>query len=170
MIHTALEKDAAFTTLAILCRRICVLRARGRSVEANQLQSSEFARTVIDLKAQHGADALPEEKIRAIFTREQERVADAEVLAELLAHWMPQVSASVPIATGNAAVTASQSSRSQDGDRLVSQSTAPPPPSAVSGSAQANTAKPASSPPAIADMLDDMLNQDAARAKRHRNR
>src|SRR5690606_38496661 len=49
--NPAFEPEAAYLPLAVLCRKICVLRARGRSVEAAQLQSTEFARTVADLRA-----------------------------------------------------------------------------------------------------------------------
>lgn len=141
------EIDAPLSPLATLCRRISVLRAKGRSVEAGQLQTRELGRLVAEIRAQHGEDALPEERLRAIFAREQARVADAGVLAELLSQSI-LVAPNAP-APVNAGATA-------------------PAPSGLPANSPSLRAKP-TAPPAIADLLDDMLAQDAeARRKRTR--
>lgn len=180
MIQTVLEKDAALSTLAHVCRRICVLRARGRSIEANQLQSSEFARTLIDLKAQHGADAFRDDEVRALFQKEQERVADAMVLAELLTHWMPP-STSFATRAGSSTESASTAPAPEANSSVapLPPISAPPIPQHETTPARGATpptvqppaaASSPTSPPAIADLLDDMLNQDAARQRRTRSR
>ena len=143
----------------MLCRRICLLRVRGRSVEANQLQSAELSRTVTELRTRFGPDSLSEEQVRTIFSRERERVADAAVLAELLGAFMPPPTSVVAAADLEERTTAFAASaptppRQPPAERESPDSgSAPPPP------AQA---------PAIADLLDEMLSQDSQRARRSR--
>ncbi|HRE81091.1 MAG TPA: hypothetical protein PLN52_08590 [Opitutaceae bacterium] len=180
MIQTVLEKDAALSTLAHVCRRICVLRARGRSVEANQLQSSEFARALIDLKAQHGADAFRDDEVRALFQKEQERVADAMVLAELLTHWMPpHASPAMRASTSEESATRPppaevkprvDSPLSPVSPTQIRYDETASPQAAPNPAVKAPAVSSPTSPPAIADLLDDMLNQDAARQRRTRGR
>lgn len=160
MTQPALDREAAFSALEMLCRRICLLRVRGRSVEANQLQSSELSRTVTELRTRFGPDSLSEEQVRTIFSRERERVADAAVLAELLGAFMPPptsvVAAAADLAERTTAFAASAPvpPRQPPAEReSPDSSSAPPPP------AQA---------PAIADLLDEMLSQDSQRARRPR--
>ncbi len=60
---------------AAVCRRICLLRQRGDAEAAEQLEESELPR----LRAELG-----EERLHALLVAEEERVANASALAEIL--------------------------------------------------------------------------------------
>jgi hypothetical protein len=68
-----------------LCRRICLLRERGHGDEAEQLRTGPLADLMMQLSAAGENAAVIDEQLEKIFAVETERVADAAVLAELLA-------------------------------------------------------------------------------------
>ncbi len=67
-----------------LMRRICLLREQGDAVQATRLQEHDLAAAVRELRAAHGAEALPDAELLRLFAVEEQRVAEAVVLAELL--------------------------------------------------------------------------------------
>jgi len=122
-----------------LCRRICLLRAQGRSNEADALHATEFVPALAALRNDSGhLDTFDDERVRLLQALEQERVTNALVLAELL-HSM-NASTAVIRSTATAAAPAH-----------------PAPP------ASAPRTRPAVAP-GIADLLDDMLFQEQGRA------
>lgn len=116
-------------------RRVCVLRAKGAREDAAELENTELARV---LAAARLNDLLPEEEMR-IFHQEAERVANASVLAELLAPLLAEELGTAP----RFAPAVSPSSPTP----------AHPKP--------ANVPRPApEKPPSITDLLDGMLSQE----------
>jgi hypothetical protein len=85
-LFTNLEPPAAGHVAGItrLMRRICLLREQGDAGQAARLHEHELADAVRELRATHGAQALSDEELRALFAAEEQRVAEAVVLAELL--------------------------------------------------------------------------------------
>lgn len=67
-----------------LLRRICLLLDQGRSQEAARLQQEELAAAVRDFRTSNPPDALPDDVLQAMFVREEQRMAEAAALAELL--------------------------------------------------------------------------------------
>jgi len=61
-----------------------VLRERGRSEEAEQLRASSLEQLLSDRRSEGEPDATIDDHLAAILVTEQERVANAAVLAELL--------------------------------------------------------------------------------------
>jgi len=99
-------------------------------MQAARLET-ELAEAVRELHAAQGAEALPESELQAMFVREENRVADAVILAELL---VPRLVSGLPVATGPA----------PDATRT-----------ALSGVAA--TRRPERGAPDIPDLLDAML-------------
>lgn len=77
--------SAAWSDVARACRRICVLRERGQAEEAERLRTGELAELVASLHRPGETEASVAERVASIFAVEEERVANAAVLAELLA-------------------------------------------------------------------------------------
>lgn len=75
----------AWSDVARLCRRVCVLREQGRHADAETLQRQELDPLLEILRT--GADPQPtlDARLAATMAEESERVANATVLAELLA-------------------------------------------------------------------------------------
>jgi hypothetical protein len=78
-----------------LVRQICLLREQGDAARAAALEAGELADALRTLREADGGEALPESALAALFAREEERIADAQVLAELLA---PRLGAVLPSA------------------------------------------------------------------------
>ena len=119
-------------------RRVCVLRASGKVDDAAHLENQDLARALAEARI---ATNNHEEEA-AVLAQEAERVANATVLAELLA---PMVAEQVRAAS----------------PRI------PAPPSNTPVAAPAEQTSKAARPrresvPTIADMLDGMLSQDPA--------
>ncbi len=132
--NALLFSEEPWTRLAPLCRRVCLLRAQGRSAEADALHHSEFVPALAALQNAAGVlDPFDDERLRLLQAMEKERVANAWVLAELL-H-----SLNTPQPSRSTATTASSAS--------------PAPRVTVP------RARPAVAP-GIADLLDDMLFQE----------
>jgi hypothetical protein len=114
-----------------LVRRICLLREQGDQAGARRLQTGDLADAVKDVRLESGPASLSEEKLCALFVSESEHVAEAMVLAELLA---PQLARLLP---------AADPSRTP---LFASPPAAEPATRAIPGEA-----------PAISDLLDAML-------------
>jgi hypothetical protein len=84
--------------LARLVRRICLLQEQGDMAEAGRLQQSDLMAAIGDFRRKQGADALPEEKLSALFAAERERVAEALLTAELLIQRLTAIWPSAPVA------------------------------------------------------------------------
>lgn len=132
----------AWSDIARVCRRVCVLRERGQIEEAERLRAGELMEKVAIARSPAETDTAVTERLNAIFAAETERVANASVLAELLA----------PLLTGQVF--------SPEAARAIETTTKPAPiaaPVASSGVVE----KPA--PPragSIADFIDEMIAQE----------
>lgn len=125
-----------WSEVARLCRRICLLRERGEPIEAERLRTGALAAAVAERRKPTDTDESIAEQLDAIFAREAERVADAVVLAELLAAQMTErFSAAAPPGSSPS---------------LVRKSHPPPAPSPRRPGAD------------IADFIDDMIAQERA--------
>lgn len=123
--------------LARLVRQVCLLREQGDAAGAVRVQEKEFATAVRDIRLAEGPEALPESELRAMFATEEQRVAEAVILSELL---IPQLVGSWPSIS--------------DLDRPGTTRSAP---RALPASAPAPAPTPAAGPPTIPDLLDAML-------------
>jgi hypothetical protein len=121
--------DARMTGLTRLVRRICLLREQGDAAQAGRLHEQEFATALRDLRLAQGPDVLPEKELRALFEQEEQRVAEAVILSELL---IPRLVEGWPAVSG---------------PRSAGPARAPAP----------RPVAPAAGPPAIPDLLDAML-------------
>lgn len=93
-----------------------------------------MAEAVRDFRLEHGPETLPESELQALFVREEQRVAEAAILSELL---LPRLVDALPVPAGR---------------------NRPPPPSARAEPAPPRQhTEPAAAPPAIPDLLDAML-------------
>jgi hypothetical protein len=79
-------------------RRICLLQEQGDTAEAGRLQQGDLVAAIGDFRRTQGADALPEEKLMALFAAERERVAEALLTAELLIQRLTAIWPSTPAA------------------------------------------------------------------------
>jgi hypothetical protein len=124
--------------VARACRRICVLRERGQQDDAERIRTEELPRLVALARAPEETDAMANERLEKIFSLEEERVASAAVIAELLAPMLAGKSRPAPV-------------------EQVAVSVAPMP--------AAVTPAPAPKPPerrsaSIADFIDEMIAQE----------
>lgn len=72
--------------MARLCRRICLLRERGLDDDAQRLHSGTLGALISQLRDAAGPDTtVVDQRLQQIMATENERVANAAVLAELLA-------------------------------------------------------------------------------------
>jgi hypothetical protein len=76
--------------VARICRRICLLRESHQAAAAEELRRGELAAALVAIRATVESDAVVEQKLEATFAAEAERVANAAVLAELLAPLLVQ--------------------------------------------------------------------------------
>lgn len=127
-----------------------MLRERGERAEAARLEAEQLPDLLASLRAVGETEDEIQQRLTSLFAIEEERVADAAVLAELLLPALRgQVSASaadvqVPRQADTAVVTAS----------LPIASSAPPPPVPRKRSTD------------IATFIDEMLAQESAPARR----
>ncbi len=118
--------------LSRLVRRICLLRELGNTAGARHLQENGLAHAVAEFRRAHGADALPDADLDALFAMETRRVMEASLTAEILASRLAELWSPLPVAMRS---------------RVTPAATPDP---AVPRSASAE-------PPAISDLLDAML-------------
>jgi hypothetical protein len=92
------DENKLMAVLIRLIRRVCILREQDQLTEAQQVEESDLANTVRDLRLEQGPGALSEEALRELFLVESRRVADAAVISELLIPRLVQV---LPTAAGS---------------------------------------------------------------------
>lgn len=115
-----------------MCRRVCLLRERGETKAAGDLHDGPLHALATALRAPEESDAALAQRVAATLAVEAERVANAAVLAELLAPLLGEMR--TPLAAA---------------PRMPSS-----PPSVANSS-------PARVPPAdIADFIDEMIAQE----------
>lgn len=120
-----------------MCRRICVLRERGQLDDAAQLEATDLA-ALLAVCRRTGNDAEITPRLDAIFAAEEERVANAAVLAELLVPLLSrELHTSLPASP------------------LVAPAALP-----ASSAAPAPSRPPRAEPPDIAGFIDEMLALD----------
>jgi len=120
-----------------VCRRICVLRERGQLDDAAQLEGTDLA-ALLAVCRRTNPDTEIAPRLDAIFAAEEERVANAAILAELLLPLLTrELRASLPSST------------------LLSADIP-----AVSSAASASPRPPRTDPPDIAGFIDEMLALD----------
>jgi len=135
--------SATWNDVARVVRRVCVLRERGETEAADNLRIGALSNLITSLKHAAEDPAAVEQRIEAIYVTEQERVANASALAELL---LPLLTDSGPL-FGTFAETKPQVAAMHSPLPAI----ATPPP-----------AKPVRRPGDIADFLDDMIAQERA--------
>lgn len=139
--------------MLVLYRRICVLNARGCLDEATALESGDFAAALETLRLSDEGRLLGEERLQHWPGIERNRVADAQVTAELLAPLLSNfLSRQSPT---NAAVEPKIDLGPVSKPSVVASAMAPAP---------ARQTQPAV-PPSITDLLDGMLAQDRAESQ-----
>lgn len=126
------DDTARLAGLARLVRQICLLREQGDAAEAGRLQQNDLAAAVGEIRRTQGAEAVRDEELAALFTREAQRVSEAMLTAELLIRRLTEIWPATPAA-----------------------GPARPEPAAVSARPP-ERAIPAG-PPLISDLLDAML-------------
>jgi ferritin-like protein len=118
--------------LSRLVRQICLLREQGDTAGAARLQEKDLATAVADMRQAHGAAALPDDALAALYAREAQRVSEALLTAELMVARLAELWSPLPA--------------------VMREASAPP----ASSPARSLPAIPAG-PPAITDLLDAML-------------
>lgn len=129
----------------VLYRRICVLETTGKKDEADALRARDFEPAI---KALRESSADADDQLEAMLAAEEERVATAHTLAEIL---LPLLSEKISAAASHYPASSSASAT----DRASSNDTAPTP---NIDSARDRAASPLL--PGIADFIDEMLMQD----------
>jgi hypothetical protein len=132
----------SWSDIARACRRVCVLRERGNVEEAERLRTEEITRLIAAVRSPMDTDAALAAKLDGIFAAESERVANAMVLAELLA---PMLSESAAHVTAPRVVAAAAP--------VVDMAVAAP---AIPAAAMPPAARAGS----IADFIDEMIAQE----------
>lgn len=120
---------------------MCVLRAHGAAAEARELERTELT----DALSAARAESPPAQPESDLLAHESERVAEAQLLAELLAPLLADRlrGAAPEFAPRSTAAPAPAASRTAPPP--TPRVTAPPPPAAA---------------PSITDLIDGMLSQD----------
>jgi hypothetical protein len=119
-------------------RRVCVLRSQGRDEEAQRVQDTDFARALV-LAKETAPDGLETDaQWQAMLAGEEDRVADAVALAELLA---PMLRERLPSLTAS--------------------------PSAAVPPARLPSGRPRDLAPSVADFIEEMLTQERALPQPH---
>lgn len=129
-------QPSSWSDLARVCRRVCVLRERGFAADAERLRIGELAEMVAALRGSSDTDEAIEQRLAATFAVEAERVANAAVLAELLA----------PLLTDARGVSGGPAAPGVD--------SASPLPASIPKPA------PRAGPLDLADFIDDMIAQE----------
>ena len=130
-------------------RRVCVLRASGKNEEAEVLESTKLTQAVGSLRE---SSPVTPDQLSGLFAAEEQRVADARALAEILLPMLMESSFALPLAASrpvtNSIATASRTPATATVD---SESKSP------------LEDKSTGTLPGIADFIDEMLSQDRAR-------
>jgi hypothetical protein len=131
----------------VLYRRICVLEATGKQNEADTLRAQQL---VPAIEALRGTPAVGEDQLEAMFAAEEERVATAHTLAEIL---LPLLTEKISASAATAYRPASQSPNADYASLPTNPAAAP-----SIDSVRDRAASPLL--PGIADFIDEMLMQD----------
>jgi hypothetical protein len=99
----------AWSEVARICRRVCVLRERGCTDEAETLRRSELDVLLATLRQEASEPAVVDRQFESIFAAEADRVANASVLAELLAPLLRERLPAPTVAESSAPRTSSPS-------------------------------------------------------------
>jgi len=91
------EDSARVTGLSRLVRQICLLREQGDSAGATRLQENDLATAVTEVRRVHGADALRDAEVDALFATETRRVTEASLTAELLINRLAELWSPLPV-------------------------------------------------------------------------
>ncbi|HEX2853791.1 MAG TPA: hypothetical protein VHO24_11175 [Opitutaceae bacterium] len=128
----------------MLYRRVCILGAAGKIGEANTLRVQELEPAI---RALRESSTVAEDQIEAMFTAEEERVATAQTLAEILLPLLSEKFSAASLYRPAAAMPAPDSHSSIEAGAIPR------------GESRADrTASPLL--PGIADFIDEMLTQD----------
>jgi hypothetical protein len=134
-LHQRPTSSGSTIGVARLIRQAFVLREQGDHAGAARIEESEIPTAVRDHRLAHGPDALPEAELRALYAIEEQRVAEAAILSELL---IPRLVKMLP---------ASASPTSSGNNRATARAS-----TVISGAVLTPTGS-----PAISDLLDAML-------------
>ena len=127
----------SWSDVALVCRRVCLLRERGQNEVAERLRAGELMTVLAAIRTPGDSDAGITERLNAIFAAEAERVANAAVLAEILVPMLTEQLRPLGVAP-------------------VASSTSVPAPVVSPPVAKPPQPRPAS----IADFIDDMIAQE----------
>jgi hypothetical protein len=136
--------DAPRAELARLCRQICLTRETNPAPAASV--DSELSSALLSVRETFGLTSVSEDDLIEVFRLEQERVANASVMVELLAPRLASLlQRRLSLAPSPGILSKSAASSS------VSETTRPVASAAPEG------------PPGIADLIDGMLDQERHR-------
>src|ERR1051326_8487286 len=76
-------------------RRVCVLRSAGKTEEADKIEATTLPEAIGSLR---DSSTITTAQLDALFAVEQERVADARALAEILVPMLLESSFALPLA------------------------------------------------------------------------
>jgi hypothetical protein len=137
----------------VLYRRVCVLRASGKSVEADALEAGKLAPALAKVRESSSGNDAIEKQLEALFAHESDRVDTAHALAELLLPMLTAAEETAPFrrsrfgtAPGFETPREAAAATPYDGATDI------PPPASNSGPML----------PGIADFIDEMLVQERA--------
>ncbi|HZZ20040.1 MAG TPA: hypothetical protein VFE25_11750 [Opitutaceae bacterium] len=123
--------DPPWMEVGRIFRRICFLRAEGRTDEARRVEETDLAEATVRARAGSESEFESESILQALIADEKERVCDAIAFAEIL----------VPMLAERLAANVS-------------------PVRAAAHVAKKASARAAAAPREIADFIDDMIRQD----------
>jgi hypothetical protein len=129
---------------------VCVLRERGQADEAEALRQRELPGLLAAVRSPADTDASIDAQLTAVFAREEDRVANAVVLAELMAPLLVNPAARTPELTPILISAPSPGALEPRPSQF-----APPPPLPA----------PARAAGSIADFIDEMIAQESAPAE-----
>lgn len=146
---------APWDEIAHVVRCICLLRVTGRSLDAARLQSTELSRLLTARPPSPHPDAC----LHALFAEEERRVAEARILAELLAPMLlEQLRPALASEPASAHSAAPSHTHPPEPVPFVAEPASPHSPTTTPHAAPAE--RPVrSAAPDIADFIDEMLTQ-----------
>lgn len=92
--HRPADADRV-AAISRLVRRVCLLREQGDLVEASEVESTRLVEALRALREASGPDALTDAGLQQLYGIERSRIADAEILCELL---LPRLNGAFPAA------------------------------------------------------------------------
>lgn len=129
------ENATGWVNAVNLLRRACILRATGSESDAAALETTGLAAALESLRETCADSAKWDARVRALRQREEERVADAMVLADIL---LPRLQNALQPSVGSARAR---------------------PTSGPTSFSSPRPARPRNAPREIADFIDEMIAQ-----------